>query len=278
MHYIILVPLSIPKLQDEPEKDTKIADAIEELKNQKDKSIFSDFYESVLTAQKSAFAKAVADETDSLMDQYASKPRDSSLMVFEDKTSEIENTYRNGATDCIKTPDGRILKVTDSSLWGKYEIHNGIVYKSNWGVLHHRKLTKIAKKMTAFPNYPFSKLYSSPLDYVEKEDLYDYHEEQQAYGYYYNPNAFYDWYSIGGQWNQLFLVKESCTEFSLGSPNSLTKKLEAPEGYRWLCAAKKKILSGRLCSILEFREQRNVLESWKSFLLLVSVRTDFMEL
>ncbi len=62
---------------------------------------------------KSAFARAVAIETDSLMDRYALEPNNRSFMVFEDQTEAIERMYQNDGVDCIKTPDGRILRVTD---------------------------------------------------------------------------------------------------------------------------------------------------------------------
>lgn len=49
-----------------------------------------------------------------------------------------------------------------------------------------------------------------------------------------------DWYEVGGLWSQLFLVKDSCTEFSYGEFSSSAKEVEAPKGYQWVCAARKK--------------------------------------
>lgn len=55
-----------------------------------------------------------------------------------------------------------------------------------------------------------------------------------------NPNGICDWYEVGGRWSQLFLVKDSCTEFSYGEFSSSEKEVEAPEGYQWVCVARKK--------------------------------------
>ena len=63
-------------------------------------------------------------------------------------------------------------------------------------------------------NYPLKKLYKTLGEYAEQYHGYVYNEEEQGYGYYSNPNAFYDWYVIGGRWPRVFLVKESCTEYS----------------------------------------------------------------
>lgn len=223
MHYITLITMEIPKIGG----NGKACD-------------IASLLEACIHPENSTFSRAVLQGADYVLEQYAAKPSDPEFLVFEDETLEVEDSYKNGTIDCIKTPDGRILRIIDPLLQGKYEIYDGIVYKSNWGFLHHRKLTKTAKKMKALPDYPFSKLYNNLEQYVKETEEYVYHEEQNAYGYYYNPDAFYDWYSVGGRWYQLFLVKEDCIEFSFGEPDMFIEKLEAPKGYRWVCAARKK--------------------------------------
>jgi len=53
---------------------------------------------------------------------------------------------------------------------------------------------------------------------------------------------FYDWCVIGGRWPRRFLVKESCKEYSIGerSWDDIDRKIDAPEGYFWVAAARKK--------------------------------------
>ena len=100
--------------------------------------------------------------------------------------------------------------------------------------------TKKAKKYKALPNYPLKKLYKTLGEYAEQYHGYVYNEEEQGYGYYSNPNAFYDWYVIGGRWPRVFLVKESCTEYSLGESYRDEESDGAPEGYIWVSVARKK--------------------------------------
>lgn len=100
--------------------------------------------------------------------------------------------------------------------------------------------TKKAKKYKALPNYPLKKLFKTLGEYAEQYHGYVYNEEEQGYGYYSNPNAFYDWYVIGGRWPRVFLLKESCTEYSLGESYRDEESDGAPEGYIWVSVARKK--------------------------------------
>lgn len=96
--------------------------------------------------------------------------------------------------------------------------------------------------MQVMEHVPYSKVYQSFEEFVEEEYGTAYYEEQGAYGYYYNPDAFYDWYSIGGRWPDMFLVKDGCKEYGIAdrSWTCADKETKAPEGYHWTCAARKK--------------------------------------
>lgn len=89
---------------------------------------------------------------------------------------------------------------------------------------------------------PYYKVYQTFEEFVEERYGTFYYEEQEAYGYYYNPDAFYDWYSIGGRWSDMFLVKDDCGEYGIAdrSWTCADKETKAPDGYRWTCAARKK--------------------------------------
>lgn len=82
---------------------------------------------------------------------------------------------------------------------------------------------------------PYDKIYQTFEKFVEKEYGTFYYEEQEAYGYYYNPDAFYDWYSIGGRWPDMFLVKDDCGEYGIAdrSWTCADKETKAPDGYHW---------------------------------------------
>ena len=94
--------------------------------------------------------------------------------------------------------------------------------------------------MTWLPNYPKRKLYRSEKELAEKYYGYEYNAEEDAYGYFCNTASFYDWYSIGGRWPRVFLVPETCTEYSLGHYEGDEEDAKGPEGYRWVAAARKK--------------------------------------
>jgi len=84
------------------------------------------------------------------------------------------------------------------------------------------------------------KLYPSLKQYAEDYCGYTYDSKNNAYGYYCNPNAFWDWYSIGGRWPFQFLVRDTAEringERSWGNEDAVC---EAPEGYIWVCGARK---------------------------------------
>ena len=121
--------------------------------------------------------------------------------------------------------------------------------------------------MTALPDYPYKKLYKSFKDFAELEKYMDYNDEYEGYGYVYNPNAFYDWYCIGGRWPKMFLVKEECTDFTIGDRDYPDNYYEAPQGYRWVSAARKKIFNGKRCADASLMRQsgntKNIRKSLK---------------
>ena len=96
----------------------------------------------------------------------------------------------------------------------------------------------------------------------------DYNDEYEGYGYVYNPDSFYDWYCIGGRWPQMFLVKEECTDFTIGDRDYPDDYYKAPQGYRWVSAARKKDIQWkeiRRCifneAILKYKEYKKIFET-----------------
>lgn len=199
--------------------------------------------------------KSVGIDVEAVMGRFVEGTNDPDYLEFHDCTKELKEKYEEGTVNCIKTPDGRFL---EEEICQKYEIFEGKVYQRRWGQLHSRKRTKTAKKMQVVVGYPISKLYRSFEQFAEKSEEFVFHEEQGGYGYYYNPNGICDWYKVGGRWSQLFLVKDSCAEFSHGEFSSDVKKLEAPWGYQWVCAARKKEIAWEAARELlpEFKDRK----------------------
>lgn len=104
--------------------------------------------------------------------------------------------------------------------------------------------------------HPRKRLYASFEDYAENERGFSYDEEHGGYGYICNPNVMWDWYQIGGRWPEMFLIKDSCIDYSVGERSWCNGdvKLVAPEGYIWVCAAKKKDIEWQV--MREWREKK----------------------
>ena len=244
MHFLTLAALEISQIQEDKELDNQIAEALKELELQKQietKNFMLDFAIGRCQNLQSSFSRAVNDGVSELMYPYCESLEDPEYLEFEDRTEKLREEYED-AVDCIKLPQGTVVEQYGDPLWGRFVVRDGKVFQRDAGSLHHEKRTKKAKRMVALPNYPRKKLYKSFEKYAEERCGFSFDEKHQGYGYYYNPNAIWDWYSIGGRWPEMFLVKDDCTEYSIGERSwcNSDRKSEVPEGYRWVCAARKK--------------------------------------
>lgn len=188
-------------------------------------------------SRRDVFSSMVDDAIAEKLEPYCECTEDMRYLEFVDKTEDVTSAYENGCSDFIRLPEGRYVPAT----WhGKFCIKDGKVYQRKAGPLHHEMRTKKAKKMTAFENLPFKKVYKTLADFATHFYGICYHEDRKAYGYYTNPNSFWDWYSIGGRWPAQFLVKESCKEYTIGERGRSEEMPECPEGYVWAVGARKK--------------------------------------
>lgn len=256
MHFLTLAALEISQIQEDKELDNQIAEALKELEIQKQietKNFMLDL--AIVRCQnlQSSFSRTVNDGVSELMYPYCASMEDPEYLEFDDRTEKLREEYKS-AVDCIKLPQGTIVEQYGDPLWGRFIIRDGKVFQRDAGPLHHEKRTKKAKRMIALSNYPRRKLYKSFEEYAEERCGFSFDEKHQGYGYYYNPNAIWDWYSIGGRWPERFLVKDSCLEYSIGETSwcNSGEKAEAPEGYLWVCAARKKDIAWE-----EMRNWRN---------------------
>ncbi len=245
MHYLTLVTLEIPKLKNDYHTDILNFALLQELNEAHEKepnNIMIDVYLQKFRGLKTIFARTVDALIEDKLEPYCESTENPDYLEFEDHTAELRQEYENQSVDCIRLPEGRIVSTYNHFVWNRFIIHDGKVFEKYAGPLKCDKRTKKAKKMTVIPNYPYKKLYKTFERFAEEEQCMDYNKEFGGYGYLYNPNAFWDWYQIGGRWPNLFLVKETCEECSEGEYSWTCQDSEfaAPQGYKWVCAARKK--------------------------------------
>ena len=248
MHFSYLVTVDVPQITPNPKQDIKIEEQIADMQkslkdNGSNRNIMIDIVLKELLGLRNEFAREVYDQISYVMEPYSENTDDPEYLHFEDHTEELREEYENGTVDCIKLPEGRKVSVGSREIFNKFIIgKDGKVYQKYFGQLKHPKRSKRAKKMVAYKDYPYKKLYKTFDDFATKEKYFDYNEEYKGYGYLYNPDAFWDWYQIGGRWPKMFLVKDTCEEFSIGERSwcNEDKKYEAPDGYKWVAAARKK--------------------------------------
>lgn len=237
MHFLTLAAVKISRIPEDKELDNQIAEALKELELQRQietKNFMLDFAIGRCHNLQSSFSRAVNDSVSELMYPYCASLEDPEYLEFDNRTEKLREEYES-VVDCIKLPQGTIVEQYGDPLWGRFVVRDGKVFQRDAGPLHHEKRTKKAKRMVALPNYPRKKLYKSFEKYAEDRCGFSFDEKHQGYGYYYNPNAMRDWYSIG--------ERSWCNS---------DRKEESPDGYVWVCAARKKDIAWE-----EMRDWRN---------------------
>lgn len=200
------------------------------------------------------FCRAVLSKIEDVMEPtniYTDDPQYLTFYVMEDDLRKRFNTKK---TDCVKLPNGKIRPINLN-----FKIIDGVVYQQCAGRLKHTIRTKKAKRMKALPDYPLNKAFKSAEEYFEYCGLV-YDAKYKKYGCYMNPCGYWDWYVIGGRRPNVFLVPESCREYCSVNIEMPDNKTDAPAGYRWVAAARKKDINWKLmhreylkCEIRNFR-------------------------
>lgn len=246
MHFATLVAVDIEPCAEDEKRKAEAQELFQEIEAWKkvnpEHRIMLSIYQSEIEMRSTVFSNRMADEVDAVMEPFCSDTDNPDYLEFEDKTEEYRQEYENGAVNLVRFPNGTVRTEHQYRVFQKYEIVDGKLYERNWGPLRHRKRTRKCRRMQVMENVPYSKFYKSFGKFVEAEYGTPYCEERDAYGYYYNPDAFYDWYSIGGRCPDMFLVKTDCPEYGIAKRSCFSRdnETEAPEGYRWTCAARKK--------------------------------------
>ena len=151
-----------------------------------------------------------------------------------------DKEYENETVDFIKFPNGTYLSTRSEEYYDKYLVKDGKVYERSWGQLKQPKSTKRTKRMKVIKDEPLNKHYKTFENFLKAECQDSFCEKENSYGYYCNSCAYYDWFLIGGRWPKCFLVKDTCTEYSIGDRSTDKDELVAPKGYKWVVAARKK--------------------------------------
>lgn len=263
MHYSILVPVEIQKQEEDVQQNIIVQAALALLRDKNEENLSKDVMREIcidrLCAQQNTFSRNVVDAVEDAMAPYSEGTENPDYLEFWDQTDEVKDEYENDGEDCVKTPDGRIVPLIESGLYRMFVIHDGKVYQRYAGACKQDRRTKKAKKYTALPMYPYKKLYSSYVEYATEALGYVYNNEEDGYGYYSNPNAFWDWYVIGGRWPKVFLVKDTCEEYAYPE-KEVDEKSEAPEGYMWVCGARKKDIAW---DVMKTEAKRRAIERYE---------------
>lgn len=244
MHFRSLLTVELPEIIPDPEWEKSVSDKIKEAEQDCSEALGRRVLHEILYEKLNNVSTAFGRELNSVvcevMERFDCGTQDKRYLEFEDHTEEYRSSY-NALVTCIQFPNGRIVEENSRDVWDKFIVRDGLVYQKYAGVLHLPKRTKRAKKMKVLPNYPRKRLYRSFDEYVDQECWGSLDEETGKYGEWYNPDGVYDWYSVGGRWPDMFLVKADCTEFSLGERSVFCEhEYPAPNGYMWVCCARKK--------------------------------------
>lgn len=242
MHFKSLLTVELPEVQEDQEWELEVSRRIEELsKKTTEDPIMPKIYLERLNNIRTAFSRELHSKIVDIMDAYCYETEDLRHLKFEDYTDKFLAEY-NDVVNCFKFPNGRIVEDQTYDIWDKFIIRDGLVYQKYAGSMKQPKRTKKAKKMKALVNYPRKKLYKSLEDYVIEVRNGVQDPETGKFGYRFNPNGVWDWYSVGGRWPAMFLVKHSCKEYTTGerSWTNTSVMYPAPEGYIWVCGARKK--------------------------------------
>lgn len=251
MHFTVLVTGDIPVVQEDWERNKRIEEKIQELESMRPVRmdvVLHAICLAELRSRKTMFSRKVEELAEMIMEPYSMDICDPEQLEFEDHTQIVKNEFQNGCSTFLRFPNGKTVEIGNYPFYWKYVVQDGKVYEKNSGPLHQMKRTKRSKKIKVMLSYPYSKVYKSLDEYAEDRYGFVYDEEHGGYGIYFNPKSRYDEYSVGGGYAELFLVRNDCTEYSNGRYICwpVPAKRPAPEGYMWVCAARKKDIAWNL--------------------------------
>lgn len=262
MHFITTVVVHLPQISEDAKTDKEVFEYRESLKEQLKctseigPKVSLECHISELGNYTSAFGRAVVEAVGDCLEPYCECTEDPKYLEFEDMTDEITQKYNSGTEDYVRMPNGNLVSIYSCEFSNKFAVKDGLVYEKNWGPLKSLKRTKRAKKIKFLKDFPLSKAYKTVAELAENYYGADFDEETQSYGHYFNFNSFWDWYRIGGRWPKTFLVRDDCAECSIGNVDNVDILKDAPAGYKWTSAARKKDICWD--AIVSYRKQKAI--------------------
>lgn len=163
---------------------------------------------------------------DQIMEPFNENTDIHDYMEFEDLTEEMKEAYDKKTVDMVQFPDGHRCTVMDSEFYLRFKkIDDGrIVEFLDKG----RKVSAVTKESAALiylPEQPFKDFCSFERYCEEYEDLAQ--EEDGRWGRWSNPNAYWDWWTIGGRFSGLLMAKET-SETALFIPREQVSQFVPP--------------------------------------------------
>ena len=156
-------------------------------------------------------------------------------LEFCDETESLIWRYKHKKIPAVKLITGKIISEDD--LNARYSIKDGKIYELDIKTGKYKR-TPTARKMEYIKDCPAELVFKTYRSFARLYECVEYNLSEKAFGYYDNPNAQWDWYSVGGRFENPFLVKrkEKCTCKIEDIPKF------TPKGYEWVNAA-------RICDI-----------------------------
>ena len=248
MHFLTLVTVEVPETIENEIQNQEIKIEIEKLKMAiAEAQKISTFGHVLLKCNlkrlqglQNTFGRTVDEKVSEFLDPFGAETDNPKYIEFYDTTDDLKYEYENETVDFIKFPNGTYLSTRSEEYYDKYLVKDGKVYERSWGQLKQPKSTKRTKRMKVIKDEPLNKHYKTFENFLKAECQDSFCEKENSYGYYCNSCAYYDWFLIGGRWPKCFLVKDTCTEYSIGDRSTDKDELVAPKGYKWVVAARKK--------------------------------------
>lgn len=163
---------------------------------------------------------------DQIMEPFNESTDFHEYMEFEDLTEEMKEAYDKKTVDMVQFPDGHRCTVMDSEFYLRFQkIDDGRIAEF---LDKGRKVSAVTKESAALiylPEQPFKDFCSFERYCEEYEDLAQ--EEDGRWGRWSNPNAYWDWWTIGGRFSGLLMAKET-SETALFIPREQVSQFVPP--------------------------------------------------
>lgn len=149
-------------------------------------------------------------------------------LAFNSITEEYKLIYEKESKTMVLINDDKLVSEFNDMF--KKEI----IKEGNWYPTTTYEIPEKYRKV----QIPHKLLYPTFDDFMKEDVGETKDEEVDDYGYWENPNSKWDWYDIGGRWNNRLLIKENISIEGLAK----SKAKPAPIGYKWVNACKIKDL------------------------------------